>query len=69
MHGGTRGHARTIQSLAIAQSQQLNLSQWATTASDLAVQIGSDILYPDLIVEAVKADVSASSTSSPILVS
>ncbi|MCC2095464.1 MAG: Uma2 family endonuclease [Hyphomicrobiales bacterium] len=68
MHGGTRGHARTIQMLAITLSKQLDLSQWTIAASDFAVRIGGDIRYPDLIIERTTADTGALSSDSPVLI-
>ena len=68
MAGGTKGHARLIQRIAVAMATRLDPSVWSVTANDLAVEIGEDIRYPDIIVEPMDNANSALSTATPIFV-
>lgn len=68
MTGGTRNHARITSQIAVALSARLDLDRWAVTTADLAVEIGEDVRYPDVLVEARDAEGDALSTTRPILV-
>lgn len=68
MNGGTKGHARIISRLLVALSQRLDAKLWSVTPTDLAVEIGEDIRYPDIIIEPLDTANSALSTSNPIFV-
>ena len=68
MAGGTKGHARLIQRIAMALAMRLDPSVWSVTANDLAVEIGEDIRYPDIIVEPMDNANSALSTDHPVFV-
>jgi Uma2 family endonuclease len=67
MVGGTRLHSRIIFSIAVALNSRLDGAVWAVTTNDMAVEIGEDIRYPDVLVEPTGGDPKALSTNSPLL--
>lgn len=66
MAGGTKGHAFITQEIAYALRRRLDPAVWRVTAADLAVAIGEDIRYPDIVVEAASSEWSALSTDAPV---
>jgi Uma2 family endonuclease len=68
MTGGTRLHAEVTFDLATALRQRLDRKRWAVMASDLAVEIGEDVRYPDVIIQAVGRAGKELSSDSPVLV-
>lgn len=67
MTGGSKNHARIVQRFALALARQLDQSRWAVTTSDLAVEIGEAVRYPDLVLEPLDNRGRALSTTSPVL--
>jgi Uma2 family endonuclease len=65
--GVSRNHARLVAKLLTALTTRLDPDVWAVTASDLAVEIGDDIRYPDVMVERLGGDGSALSTELPVV--
>ncbi len=51
MTGATKAHNRIVSNFIFALGARLDRDIWSITASDLAVEIGDDIRYPDLVVE------------------
>jgi Uma2 family endonuclease len=66
MAGGTRGHARIVSNIAYSLSLQLDREAWSVTTADLAVEIGEDVRYPDVMVEPADGPSRALSTINPI---
>ena len=68
MHPGvSKNHARLTAKILTALSTRLDPDLWAVTASDLAVEIGDDIRYPDVMVERMGADGRKLSTEQPVI--
>lgn len=67
MHAGsTKRHARLMTRFAVAIGAKLDPDQWSVTTGDYAVEVGSDIRYPDVLVE--RADTGGDlSTTAPVL--
>ena len=68
MTGGTKGHARIIARIMAVLLRRLDLAVWSITTTDLAVEIGDDIRYPDIIVEPLDTANSALSTDAPVFI-
>ena len=68
MTGGSRNHAFVIQEIAYAIRRQVDPKLWRIASADLAVEIGDDIRYPDIVVEPAGYDGSALSTATPVFV-
>ena len=68
MTGGSRNHAFVIQEIAYAIRRQIDPKLWRIASADLAVEIGEDIRYPDIVVEPAGHDGSALSTATPVFV-
>ena len=66
MTGGTRNHAFITQEIVYALRRRLDPVVWRVTAADLAVAIGEDIRYPDVLVEPAGYEGSALSTDCPV---
>jgi Uma2 family endonuclease len=66
MTGGTKGHAFVTQEITYALRRRLDPVVWRVTAADLAVAIGEDIRYPDIVVEPASSEWSALSTECPV---
>jgi Uma2 family endonuclease len=65
--GGTRLHAQIISDIVLALRTRLGRDQWSIVSSDVAVEIGDDIRYPDVLVEPAGGDPKALSTATPTL--
>ena len=68
MTGGSRNHARVTARIMSALLLRLDPSVWSVTATDLAVEIGEDIRYPDIVVEPAGLAGSDLSTTSAVMV-
>ena len=64
--GGTKGHAFITQEITYALRRRLDPAIWRVTATDLAVAIGEDIRYPDIVVEPARSEWSALFTDTPV---
>ncbi len=68
MHAGSaRRHAWVTLGFASAFLQRLDPGDWAVGSPDVAVEIGEDIRYPDVVVERKVDDGATLSTSTPII--
>ena len=68
MHAGsTRRHSWLTARFITALSNRLDDMQWAVGSCDIAVEIGDDIRYPDVIVERLVDDGQSVSTTEPVL--
>jgi Uma2 family endonuclease len=67
MVGGTRVHAAIMSDIEFALRQRLDRARWLVASSDIAVEIGEDIRYPDVLVEPAGGDPKALSTPTPTL--
>jgi Uma2 family endonuclease len=56
MTGATRGHARLCGRFLVVLEGRLPASAFTVMASDIAVRVGDDIRYPDIVVEASGGD-------------
>jgi Uma2 family endonuclease len=68
MAGGTKNHARIFSRIAIALGKRLDPALWSVTNADVAVAIGGDIRYPDVVVERIGSDGAALFTDRPIFI-
>ena len=68
MAGGTRNHSYITQEIVYALRRQLDRTFWRLSAGELAVAIGEDIRYPDVLVERAGADGKALSTTEPVFI-
>ena len=68
MTGGTRNHAIITQEIVYALRRRLDPARWRVIANDLAVAIGDDIRYPDIMVEPAGFAGSDLSTECPVFV-
>lgn len=69
MHAGSsRRHAWLIQDISHAIASRIERSAWALGSSDVAVEIGATIRYPDIVVERRSDDGRAPSTTTPTLI-
>ena len=68
MTGGSRNHAFLTQEIAFVIRRQLDRASWSIGSADLAVEIGEDIRFPDVIVEPAGADGTALSTATPTFI-
>jgi Uma2 family endonuclease len=66
MAGGTKGHARIVHRLSVALAARLDPALWSVTTADLAVEIGEDVRYPDVLVEPLDDANKDLSTTSPV---
>lgn len=66
--GGTRRHSWITGNLVVAHAARLDPERWAVGPVDVAVEIGEDVRYPDVIVERRLDDGATVSTSRPVLV-
>ena len=68
MHAGsTKRHSWIMIDFAAALANRLDRSKWAVGGTDIAVEIGDDIRYPDVIVERRSGDGREVSTETPVL--
>jgi Uma2 family endonuclease len=68
MTGGSRAHAWIISDINRIIGAGINRRIWRMGMADLAVEIGEDIRYPDVVVEPAGGDRKAPSTSTPVVV-
>lgn len=68
MAGGTRAHALIFTRIAGALMRRLAAADWNVTIADLAVEIGEDIRYPDVLVERAGADHKAKTATEPVFI-
>jgi Uma2 family endonuclease len=68
MTGGSRGHAWIISDFNAAIKSRMNRKVWRMGMADLAIEIGEDIRYPDVVVEPAGGDRKALSTATPVVV-
>lgn len=66
MVGGSRNHARIIVNIAVLLRNRLDPRSWDVATGELAVEIGEDIRYPDVLVEKAGGDGAALSTTAPV---
>ncbi len=59
----SKGHTRIVSNFIAALRSRLDLDHWAVTASDLAVEIGEQVRFPDVIVEPMDDQVKALETT------
>jgi Uma2 family endonuclease len=55
MTGATKVHARIVSNFVGELRQRLDLDAWSVTACDVAVEIGDNVRYPDIVVERLDA--------------
>lgn len=68
MTGGSKNHARITMRIAARLVNALAQDTWAVTTADLAVEIGPDVRYPDVLVERLDNEGRSLSTTSPVLI-
>lgn len=69
MHAGsTKRHARLTARFIGLLDRMLDPEIWAVGTADLAVEIGEDIRYPDVVVERLLDDGSEVTTTAPVLI-
>ena len=69
MHAGSsRRHAWLAQEFAFALKSRLDRSLWAIGTADIAIEVGEDIRYPDLVVEQRRDDGAAPKTDRPVII-
>lgn len=66
--GSSRRHAWLAMDFGRVLLERLDRSKWAVGGSDAAVEIGDNIRYPDVVVEARIDDGASPSTSTPVLI-
>ncbi len=66
--GSTRRHAWLSMQFGQVLLNRLDRTRWVVGGSDAAVEIGDDIRYPDIVVEARTDDGTSPSTVSPTLI-
>jgi Uma2 family endonuclease len=65
--GGTQRHSWIAARFITAFSTRLDPAAWAVGTADLAVEIGEDIRFPDVVVERLIGDGTALSTGKPVV--
>lgn len=65
--GGSRNHAFIIGRFVVALGHRLDPHDWATCPTELAVEIGDDIRYPDVVVESMSGDGKAYVAGRPVV--
>jgi Uma2 family endonuclease len=68
MVGGSRIHALIVADLMIALRARLDRKTWWVTSEGLAVEIGGDVRYPDVLIETASGAMRDLSTSKPTLI-
>jgi Uma2 family endonuclease len=68
MTGASRHHWRVVSAFTALLRNLLDASSWGVGASDLAVEIGEDVRYPDVIVERASGDGATLFTSEPVAI-
>ncbi|MBU1212139.1 MAG: Uma2 family endonuclease [Alphaproteobacteria bacterium] len=65
--GTSRGHWRVYNRFIVEFQKQLDMTKWEVGGTDLAVEIGETVRYPDVLVESAGRDGRDLSTSEPAL--
>lgn len=65
--GVSKNHARLVIGVVTTLCNRLDMDVWAVTASDLAVEIGDNIRYPDVMVEPRDENGQALSTTNAVI--
>lgn len=65
--GGSRNHAFIIGRFVVALGHRLDPHAWAACPTELAVEIGDDIRYPDVVVESISGDGKAYVAGRPVV--
>jgi Uma2 family endonuclease len=65
--GGTRGHWHIAKRIIQILDRQLDSALWLAGGSDLAVDTGETVRYPDVIVDTVGADPNSLTAQHPVL--
>jgi Uma2 family endonuclease len=65
MTGGSRNHARLAARMIAAFSSQLDPNDWNICTTDLGVEIGDSVRFPDVLVERTGPDGNLCSSSEP----
>ena len=55
MTGATKAHSRIVSNFVGELRQKVDLDIWSVTACDVAVEIGNNVRYPDIVVERLDA--------------
>jgi Uma2 family endonuclease len=55
MTGATKAHARIVTNFMFELGGRLDRDVWSVTACDVAVEIGENVRYPDIVVERLDA--------------
>jgi Uma2 family endonuclease len=66
--GGTRRHSRVAKRFLVLLNSQLDPLKWETLGSDLAIDVGETVRYPDVLVEPVIAEAEGLTALQPALV-
>ncbi|MGQ0671799.1 MAG: Uma2 family endonuclease [Hyphomicrobium sp.] len=68
MHpGGSRRHGTIIGRFVGLLIARLDPSRWSVVPTELAIEIGTDIRYPDVLIEHASQEGDALSTASPVV--
>jgi Uma2 family endonuclease len=67
MTGGSRNHAVLVGRIVMAFGNGLDPTKWNVCPTDLAVEVGSSIRYPDVLVEPTGEDGKGLATSKPVV--
>ena len=65
--GGTRGHWQIAKRIIQILDRQLDPALWVAGGSDLAINTGETVRYPDVTVDTVAADPSSLTAQHPVL--
>ena len=65
--GSTKRHSWITGNFVVAFSARLDRADWAVGPIDIAVEIGEDIRYPDVVVERLQDDGTALCTDRPVV--
>jgi Uma2 family endonuclease len=68
MAGGSRAHSSIYFDLAMAIAARVDRNRWRVHTAEFAVEIGEDIRYPDVLVEAEGQMPDGFTASAPVLV-
>lgn len=67
MTGGSRNHSLLIGRIAAAYVARLDPAAWAVLPTDLGVEIGDSVRFPDVMIERAGMDGKALSSSEPVV--
>jgi Uma2 family endonuclease len=66
--GGSRRHSKIAKRFLVILDRQLDPAKWETLGSDLAIDVGPTVRYPDVLVEPVEAELEGLATFQPAVV-